>query len=36
MKKLRAAIMGFGSRGKSYAEYALKHPEELEIVAVAE
>lgn len=36
MKKLRAAIIGFGARGLRYSEYALKNPDELEIVAVAE
>lgn len=36
MKKLRAAVIGFGARGIAYSQYALKHTDELEIVAVAE
>lgn len=36
MKKLRAAVIGAGLRGDVYASYALEHPEELKIVAVAE
>ena len=36
MKKLSAVVVGFGSRGSTYSQYALTHPEELEIVAVAE
>ena len=36
MKKVTAIVLGYGSRGHGYAKYALKHPEELEIVAVAE
>ena len=34
MKKLRAAVIGFGARGIAYSQYALKHTDELEIVAV--
>lgn len=34
--KVKAIIFGYGSRGKSYAQYAVDHPEELEIVAVAD
>ena len=36
MSKLKAIVLGFGGRGSSYAKYAIEHPEELEIVAVAE
>lgn len=37
MKKIKAALIGAGQRGMdSYAVYALKHPNELEFVAVAE
>jgi predicted dehydrogenase len=36
MKKLKAIIVGAGERANLYAEYALEHPEELEIVGVAE
>lgn len=33
MKKITAAVMGFGDRGQIYASYAKKAPEKLEIVA---
>ena len=36
MRKLTAIVLGFGSRGSKYAKYACEHPEELEIVAVAD
>lgn len=36
MKKLTAVVVGFGARGARCAEYALDHPDELEIVAVAD
>jgi predicted dehydrogenase len=36
MKKLTAVVIGYGNRGVCYTRYALDHPEELEIVAVAE
>lgn len=36
MNKVKAIILGYGSRGNSYAQYAIDHPEELEIVAVAD
>ena len=37
MKKVTAVVAGAGLRGmEAYAVYALEHPEELEIVAVAE
>ena len=35
MKKLSAVVVGFGGRGATYARYAMEHPEELEILAVA-
>lgn len=36
MKKMSAIVVGFGARGARYAEYSMKHPEELEILAVAD
>ena len=36
MKKLTAVILGYGMRGEAYAKYSVDHPEELEIVSVAE
>lgn len=36
MKKLTAIVMGYGMRGQAYASYAVDHPDDLEIVAVAE
>jgi len=36
MKKLTAVVIGYGSRGSKYANYACENPEQLEIVAVAE
>ncbi len=36
MKELTAVVLGYGDRGGSYAVYAAKHPEELDIVAIAE
>lgn len=37
MKKIRAVLVGAGSRGMDvYAAYALEHPDEIEFVAVAE
>ena len=36
VKKLTAIVIGYGNRGATYAGYAVKHPEELEIVAVAD
>lgn len=35
-RPVTAAIVGAGSRGRLYASYARQHPEELEIVGVAE
>ena len=36
MKKIRAAVVGCGDRGCIYADYALRNPDEMEIVAVAD
>jgi len=36
MKKLSAIIIGYGNRGQTYAKYAIDHPDELEIKAVAD
>lgn len=36
MRKLKAIILGAGYRGRAYAEYALAHPDQLEIVGVAD
>lgn len=36
MKKLTAAILGYGNRGSTYAKFAIDNPDKLEIVAVAE
>ncbi|GAB6988558.1 Gfo/Idh/MocA family protein [Paenibacillus pini] len=36
MKKITVALIGAGLRGINYLEYALQHPHELEVVAVAE
>lgn len=36
MKKLTAVVLGYGMRGSTYAKYAVKNPDQLEIVAVAE
>lgn len=36
MKKLTAIVIGYGSRGSKYANYACEHPDELEIIAVAD
>ena len=35
-QRLTIAILGYGGRGRTYARYALKHPERLKVVAVAE
>lgn len=35
-KPLRIVILGYGVRGRTYAKYALSHPLEFEIVAVAD
>ncbi|GCE13622.1 Gfo/Idh/MocA family protein [Tengunoibacter tsumagoiensis] len=36
MQKVKLALIGAGQRGQGYANYALKHPYEAQIVAVAE
>jgi len=36
MKKLTAVVVGYGSRGSIYSRHAVLHPDELEIVAIAE
>ncbi|HEY4391183.1 MAG TPA: Gfo/Idh/MocA family oxidoreductase [Paenibacillus sp.] len=36
MKKVKVALVGAGLRGINYLEYAMQHPHELEVVAVAE
>jgi len=36
MKKIKLIIIGAGSRGTGYAQYALEHPEQAQIVGVAE
>jgi predicted dehydrogenase len=36
MGKITIALIGAGQRGVNYAGYALEHPEELQVVAVAE
>ena len=36
MKRLKAIILGAGYRGRAYAEYAVEHPDQLEIVGVAD
>ena len=36
MKKIKAAIVGYGNRGYIYSRYAVNNPERLEIVAVCD
>lgn len=36
MNKVKVALIGAGLRGINYLEYALQHPREMEVVAVAE
>ena len=36
MKQLKAIVLGAGYRGRAYAEYAKEHPDQLEIVGVAD
>ena len=36
MKPITAVVLGAGSRGSIYASYAKEHPEELQIIAIAE
>ena len=35
MEKVKAIVLGAGSRGNAYAQYSLARPEELQITAVA-
>lgn len=35
-KRVTIAVVGAGQRGQTYANYALQHPEEAQVVAVAE
>lgn len=35
-RKIKIAIIGGGSRGTCYANYAARHPESVEVVAIAE
>ena len=35
-KKITAVLLGAGARGGVYARYALDHPDEFQIVAIAE
>ncbi len=36
MKQITAILIGAGLRGRTYTQYALRHPDELKVVAVAE
>ena len=36
MKKLTAVVLGYGMRGGIYAHYAIDHPDQIEIVAIAD
>ena len=36
MATLKAVVLGAGYRGRAYAEYAAAHPDQLEIVGVAD
>lgn len=36
MKQIKAAVIGCGDRGKIYADYSLKYPDELKITAVVD
>lgn len=36
MKKIKAVVLGAGYRGRAYAGYALAHPDQFEIVGVAD
>lgn len=36
MEKITAVVLGYGNRGSIYSDYALTHPEQLQIVAVAD
>ena len=36
MRKFKAVVLGAGYRGRAYADYAKEHPDQLEIVGVAD
>lgn len=36
MKKVTAVVVGYGDRGRRYSVYAVKHPQDLEIVGVVD
>ena len=36
MKKIKAIVLGAGYRGRAYADYAIAHPDQFEIVGVAD
>lgn len=36
MKQLTASVLGFGDRSQIYSKYALKHPDQMKIVAIVE
>ncbi len=36
MKKLTAVVLGYGGRGTDYTKYVIDHPDQIEVVAVAE
>lgn len=36
MKQVKAVVIGYGSRGAAYSAYSAAHPEQLQIVAVAD
>ena len=36
MKKIRMMILGYGQRGRIYGDYALRFPDEFEVVSVAD
>ena len=36
MKPVEVVIFGLGNRGKTYGEYALKHPEEMKVVQIVD
>ncbi|WP_372663171.1 Gfo/Idh/MocA family protein [Cohnella sp.] len=36
MNQVKVALIGAGMRGQAYADYAIRHPEEMQIIAVAD
>ena len=36
MRKITAIVLGYGSRGNIYSQYAIQHPDEFQVVGVAE